>query len=82
MLNIYLTLGYTEVAVGAFFLVDLYAEDGDLVEQAVQTAQRADETAEHAVNKYGADHDAYHQHKFPGEQGTQHSQEAFVELVG
>ena len=82
VLDIYLTLGNTEVTMGAFFFVHLHAEEGDLVKQAVQTAQGTNKTAENAIDKYGGHHDADHQQEFPGEQGAQHREEAIVEFVG
>ena len=82
MLDVYLALGHAEIAMGALCFVHLDTEDGNLVKQAVQTTQRAEETAEHAVNEHTANHDAHHQHEFPGEQGAQHGEETVVDLVG
>ena len=76
-------MGDTDVAVGALFFVHLHTEDGELVKQAVQRAQGADETAEQTENEHAAHNDGDHQHELPGKQVVQHGEEdAFVGLVG
>ena len=81
VLDIHLAMGNAQIAVSALIFIHLHTEEGNLVEQAVQTAQGADETAEYAENEHTAHHDADHQHEFPGEQGAQHGEEAVVDLI-
>ena len=82
MFDIYLTLGNAEITMGTFFFIHLDTKEGEFVEQAVQTAQGANETAEYAVDKYTAYDDADHQQEFPGEQRAEHPEGTVVDLVG
>ena len=76
-------MGDTEVTVGALAFIYLHAEDRKLVEQTIQCAKGAEETAEQTENKDGTDHDGDHQDELPGEQVLQHGEEnALVGFVG
>ena len=82
VLYIHFTLADAQTAVGTALLVDLDADDGELVEKTVKRAKRADKTAEEAENEHARQNDRDHQKELPGEERAEHTQIAAVDLVG
>ena len=58
LLDIHLTMVFTEITVCALVLLDLNTEYGELIEKTVKCAKRADETAEHTENEHAGNKNA------------------------
>ena len=82
VVDVQLTVADAQAAAGALGMIHLDAEEGELIEQAVQAAQGADKPAEAPEREDAAHQNADHQQEFPGEQGAQHGEVAGVDLVG
>ena len=82
MADIHLAMIYALAAADTLAVFHSDTEEGELVEQAVNGAQRAQEPAEHPEDKYRSSEQAYKQQEFPGKQGAQHGKVALVHGVG
>lgn len=80
-LDIHFTSGNTKSAIGAFILVELYAEEGDTAEESVQRAQGAKETTEDTEDENTCHRDNDEQGKLPREQRTEAGKQRFVGFV-
>ena len=65
-------------AVDTALLFQLDAEERKAVEESVNSAQRAEETAEHSVDEDRTHDKADHQHELPGEERAEHIEHALV----
>ena len=80
VVNIHFTYRDTLATVYALVSFQLDAKERELVEEAVECAEGAEETAEDSVNEYRAYYNADCQRKFPCEQRTKHCK--YVVIVG
>ena len=82
MADIHFAMIYALAAADTLAVFHSDTEEGELVEQAVNGAQRAQEPAEHPEDKYRSSEKAYKQQEFPSKQGAQHGKIALVHGVG
>ena len=80
--NVHATAAHAGAAVVAAILVHLHANDVELIEQAVDRAQRADEPAEGAVAEYTRKADYQHDDELAGEQYAKHTEIGAVRWIG
>ena len=81
LLYIHFAFSNAQSAIGAVFMVYSYANEGDLVKEAVKCSKGAKEAAEETEDEYACYKDGYHQKEFPSKEGTEHAQIAFVYTV-
>ena len=62
----------TFVTVDTFVFFYLYTEEGKFVEQSVQCAKWAKETAEETEDKYTSYHDTHHEKELPCKDWSKH----------
>ena len=65
-------------ALGAFAVFNRNADEGDLVEKAVDQSERAEEAAEEAVNEHRTEHKDDKKEEFPGEKRAEHREHILV----
>ena len=80
--DIHQTFTDAKTAVHAFGLIQVHAQQRDLVEQSVDCTQGAEEPTEEPINKYHTHQETHQQDEFPGEERTEHTEKIFVLGIG
>lgn len=68
--DVHLAVAQAGAAVITFFLIDTHTEQGDFVEEAVKSSQRAQKSAKTAKDKNGGCKNQNQEHHFPAEKSA------------
>ena len=81
LLYVHFAFSNAQSAIGAVFTVYSYANEGDLVKEAVKCSKGTEEATEETEYEHACYKDRYHQKEFPSKEGTEHAKVAFVYAI-